>query len=93
MVHQPEFFKVLNNVEPVAVEKVIDPVQPKKEEKKPKAAAAPKPKAAKDDEEEPVEAAPRPKHPCEALGPAKSFPLDEFKRQYSNNETDVSGRC
>ncbi|ORY83492.1 elongation factor 1-gamma 1 [Leucosporidium creatinivorum] len=90
IVHQPEFFKVLNNVEPVAVEKVIDPVQPKKEEKKPKSAPAPKPKAAKDEEEEPVEAAPKAKHPCEALGPAKSFPLDEFKRQYSNNETDVA---
>jgi elongation factor 1-gamma len=61
------------------------PEQPKKEapkkEAKPAAAAA----AAAPAEEEPAEA-PKPKHPLEAL-PKASLPLDEWKRQYSNNET------
>ncbi|GAA95135.1 hypothetical protein E5Q_01790 [Mixia osmundae IAM 14324] len=66
-----------------------------KKEKAPAVAAvkkekAPK-KAAKEEEDEddgplaPPE--PKAKHPCEALGPAKCFPLDELKRQYSNLET------
>lgn len=59
------------------------PEQPKATPKAaPKAAAAP---AAADEEEEPA-AAPKPKHPCEAL-PKASFPLDEYKRFFSNNET------
>jgi elongation factor 1-gamma len=60
-------------------------VAPKKPEQ-PK--AAPKPAAAKPQpqaEEEPAEA-PKPKHPLEAL-PKASMPLDEWKRQYSNQET------
>ncbi|KAK5993213.1 Elongation factor 1-gamma 1 [Cladobotryum mycophilum] len=58
-------------------------VAPKKAEA-PKA-AAPKatPKAA--EPEEPAEA-PKAKHPLEAL-PRATYPLDEWKRQYSNNET------
>jgi len=74
---------------PSLIEKAIVYTPPKKEEKK-KEAAAPKPKEAKpaanDEEEEPVAEAPKAKHPCEAL-PKPAFPLDEFKRQYSNNET------
>ncbi|KAI5956442.1 hypothetical protein KGF54_000917 [Candida jiufengensis] len=65
---------------------------PKKEKKKettpaPAAAkkeAAPK-KAAATEDEEPA-AAPKPKHPLEALGKPKA-PLDEWKRVYSNEET------
>jgi elongation factor 1-gamma len=60
-------------------------VAPKKvEAPKPKKEAAPKaaPQAA---EEEPAEA-PKPKHPLEAL-PRATFPLDEWKRQYSNKDT------
>ncbi|KAK4152926.1 hypothetical protein C8A00DRAFT_44059 [Chaetomidium leptoderma] len=45
-------------------------------------AAAAKPQAAA---EEPTEA-PKPKHPCEALS-KPTIPIDEWKRQYSNNET------
>ncbi|KAF5027317.1 hypothetical protein F66182_561 [Fusarium sp. NRRL 66182] len=53
------------------------PEQPKKEAKK---EAAPAPAA---DAEEAAPAAPKAKHPLEALG-KPSFPLDEWKRQYSN---------
>ncbi|KAL2195046.1 hypothetical protein P885DRAFT_41356 [Corynascus similis CBS 632.67] len=59
-------------------------VAPKKAEQPkpaPKPAAAPKPQA-----EEQEQAAPKPKHPLEAL-PKASFPLDEYKRYYSNNDT------
>ncbi|KAI5961016.1 TEF4 [Candida pseudojiufengensis] len=68
--------------------------QPPKKEKKAKAPAepaakkeaAPK-KAAPAAEEEPEPAAaPKPKHPLEALGKPKA-PLDEWKRVYSNEET------
>ncbi|KAK3501531.1 putative translation elongation factor eEF-1, gamma chain [Neurospora crassa] len=57
----------------------------------PKKAEAPKPAAPKPAAapaaaaEEPAEA-PKPKHPLEAL-PRASFPLDEWKRQYSNIDT------
>ncbi|KAF7544634.1 hypothetical protein G7046_g9747 [Stylonectria norvegica] len=64
----------LTNVAPKKAE------QPKKE-KAPKPAAAP---AAEEEEEAP--AAPKAKHPLELL-PKPSLPLDEFKRQFSNNET------
>ncbi|ORY83493.1 hypothetical protein BCR35DRAFT_265140, partial [Leucosporidium creatinivorum] len=89
VIHQEAYYAVIG-AEPTLVEKAVVYTPPKKEAK-PAAApkAAPAPKAAAE-EEEPVEAAPKAKHPCEALGPAKSFPLDEFKRQYSNNETDVA---
>ncbi|KAK3403502.1 hypothetical protein B0T20DRAFT_401099 [Sordaria brevicollis] len=59
-------------------------VAPKKAEAPKPAAAAPKPAAAPA-AEEPAEA-PKPKHPLEAL-PRASFPLDEWKRQYSNVDT------
>ena len=62
---------------------------PKKPEQPKKAAAAPKPKAKaadEDDDEDEAPAAPKPKHPLEAL-PKATLLLDEWKRQYSNNET------
>ncbi|KAJ2900175.1 Elongation factor 1-gamma 1 [Zalerion maritima] len=59
------------------------PEQPKKEVKK----EAPKSKAAEPKEEEDAAPAPKPKHPLESL-PRASFPLDEWKRYYSNNNTD-----
>ncbi|BGP56708.1 hypothetical protein JCM8202_005816 [Rhodotorula sphaerocarpa] len=88
--HQPHVLGVVGK-EPVLCEKAAVYTPPKKEEK-PKAAQAPKeekPKAAPAAEEE-APAAPKPKHPVEALGQAKSFPLDEWKRQYSNNDTPVA---
>lgn len=61
------------------------PEQPKKEAA-PKAAPKPKPKEVEEDEEEEVKEAPKPKHPLEAL-PKPTLILDEWKRQYSNNDT------
>jgi len=49
----------------------------KKVEAKPAAATA-------DEEEEPAVQEPKAKHPCDLL-PKASIPLDEWKRQYSNN--------
>ncbi|PHH80314.1 hypothetical protein CDD82_1842 [Ophiocordyceps australis] len=60
-------------------------VPPKKTEQ-PKAAAAATPKAAAPAAAAEDEPAPKPKHPCESLEKA-SFPLDEWKRHFSNNET------
>ncbi|KAI9049501.1 hypothetical protein LZ554_006530 [Drepanopeziza brunnea f. sp. 'monogermtubi'] len=57
-----------------------------KKETAPKAAPKPKAKDVEDDEEEEAPAAPKPKHPLEAL-PKPTLVLDEWKRQYSNNDT------
>ena len=59
---------------------------PKKEQSKKE---APKPKAKaveEDDDEEDAPAAPKPKHPLEAL-PKPTLVLDDWKRKYSNEET------
>lgn len=72
-----------------------------KKEKEPKApAAAPAaPKAEKkkaekekdaDEEDDDAKPEPKPKHACDLLPAPTSFPLDEWKRQYSNNDTPVS---
>jgi len=58
---------------------------PKKEQPKPKPKAA----AAAADEEEEDKPAPKPKHPLELL-PRATFVLDEWKRQYSNQDTPVA---
>ena len=63
---------------------------PKKEKEAPKPKEAPKKKEKEEEEEEddvPQEKAP--KHPLGALPPT-SIPIDEWKRQYSNNDTDVA---
>ncbi|KAJ5552796.1 hypothetical protein N7494_002174 [Penicillium frequentans] len=67
--------------EPKFAEECIKYTPPKKEEK-PKPAAAP---AAAAEEDKPAEA-PKAKHPLEALG-KPTLALDEWKRQYSNNDT------
>jgi elongation factor 1-gamma len=63
---------------------------PPKREPKPAAAKAATPKATpkpKDDaEEEPVQEAPKAKHPLEALG-RPTLALDDWKRKYSNEDT------
>jgi elongation factor 1-gamma len=72
-------------------------VAPKKEatskkEKAPKEAPAPKKKEEKKEEEEEDDGIPKekaPKHPLGALPPS-TIPIDEWKRQYSNNDTDVA---
>ncbi|GAA5977053.1 hypothetical protein JCM10908_004838 [Rhodotorula pacifica] len=91
--HQPTVLEVVGS-EPTLCEKAAVYTPPKKEEK-PKAAAAPapkaeKPKAAPAPAEDETPAEPKAKHPCELLGQPKSFPLDEWKRQYSNNDTPVA---
>jgi len=58
------------------------PKQEKPKQEKPKAAAKP----ADDDDEDEAPAAPKAKHPLEAL-PRPTFVLDELKRKYSNEET------
>ncbi|RAK94732.1 translation elongation factor eEF-1 subunit gamma [Aspergillus costaricaensis CBS 115574] len=78
IVNQPAFKAVFEN--PVFVEECIKYTPPKKEEKPkkeaaPAAAAEPKPAEEK-----------KPKHPLEALGRSE-FVLDEWKRQYSNEDT------
>ncbi|KAJ5986708.1 hypothetical protein N7451_011073 [Penicillium sp. IBT 35674x] len=67
--------------EPKFAEECIKYTPPKKEEK-PKPAPAP---AAAAEEDKPAEA-PKAKHPLEALG-KPTLALDEWKRQYSNNDT------
>ncbi|RLV92805.1 Elongation factor 1-gamma 1 [Spathaspora sp. JA1] len=66
-------------------------VPPKKEKKKQEPAAkkeeaAPKKKEAPAADDEEPAAAPKPKHPLEALGKPKAV-LDEWKRVYSNEDT------
>jgi elongation factor 1-gamma len=63
---------------------------PKKEAPKPK--EAPKKKEKEEDvaeEEDDVPKEKAPKHPLAALPPS-TIPIDEWKRQYSNNNTDVA---
>ena len=74
--------------EPVKYTPPAKAPQPKKEAT-PKAAPKPKAKEVEEEEDEPVLEAPRPKHPLEAL-PKPTLALDEWKRQYSNNDTPVS---
>ncbi|KAF3388103.1 Elongation factor 1-gamma 2 [Talaromyces pinophilus] len=67
------------------VEEAIKYTPPKKEEKPKK--EAPKPAAKEEEEEEPdVKPEVKAKHPLEALG-KPTLILDEWKRQYSNNDT------
>lgn len=67
---------------PPAKEKA--PKQEKKEAPKQEKKEKPKP-AAEDEDDEPAPA-PKPKHPIEELGKA-SMPIDEWKRQFKNEET------
>ncbi|PKS05367.1 hypothetical protein jhhlp_008741 [Lomentospora prolificans] len=69
----------LTNTPPKAAPKEVKP----KEAAKPAPAAA---AAAPAESQEAPKEAPKPKHPCEALG-KPALPLDEWKRQYSNSET------
>ncbi|PMD28311.1 40S ribosomal protein S3aE [Hyaloscypha hepaticicola] len=62
------------------------PEQPKKEAAPKKEAPKPKAKEVEEDDEEEAPAAPKPKHPLEVL-PKPTLVLDEWKRQYSNNDT------
>ncbi|QYT05861.1 Elongation factor 1, gamma chain [Trichoderma simmonsii] len=87
IVNQPIYTAVAEKL-PFLETPVLTNTPPKKpEQPKPVAKPAPAPKAA-EEEEEPA-AAPKAKHPLEAL-PKASLPLDEWKRQYSNSETPAA---
>ncbi|KAG6900246.1 hypothetical protein C0993_000887 [Termitomyces sp. T159_Od127] len=79
------------------IEKALQYVPPAKEKKEAKPAAAPAPKAEKKpkekeaDEEEPdVPPEPKVKNPLDDL-PKSTFNLEDWKRQYSNNDTRGAG--
>ncbi|KAI8657402.1 hypothetical protein NCS57_01118300 [Fusarium keratoplasticum] len=83
---QPIFSEVAEQVEFLETPALTNtppkkPEQPKKEAAPKKEKEAPAPAAAPAAEDAP--APPKPKHPLELLG-KPSFPLDEWKRQYSN---------
>ncbi|KAI9300163.1 hypothetical protein BJ944DRAFT_253308 [Cunninghamella echinulata] len=72
--------------------KYTPPKKEKKETKKPEAAQPKKekkPEAAAADAEEAPKPAPKPKSKLDLLPPSK-FIMDEWKRMYSNNNTDVA---
>ncbi|KAM5342680.1 hypothetical protein ACJ41O_013646 [Fusarium nematophilum] len=79
--NQPIFSEVAEKVEFLDAPALTN--TPPKKPEQPKKEAAPKPAAAPAPAAEEAPAAPKPKHPLEALG-KPSFPLDEWKRQYSN---------
>ncbi|KAL3448564.1 hypothetical protein BJX65DRAFT_275007 [Aspergillus insuetus] len=81
IVAQPAFKAVVEN--PVLIEEAIKYTPPKKEEKPKKEAAPAAAAAAPAEEEKPEKKA---KHPLEALG-RPTLVLDEWKRQYSNEDT------
>lgn len=78
-------------VEPLSfIDEAIKNQAPKKEAAPKPAKAAPKPKPVEEeDDEDEAPAAPKAKHPLEALSKA-TIPLDEWKRQYSNSDTPVA---
>ncbi|KAJ4145767.1 hypothetical protein LMH87_004603 [Akanthomyces muscarius] len=83
IVNQPIYSDIVGKVQ--LIDKVALPnVAPKKAEAPKAAPAAAAVPAATEDAP-----APKPKHPCEALG-KPSFALDDFKRYYSNNDTPVA---
>ncbi|KAI6782871.1 Elongation factor 1-gamma-like protein [Emericellopsis cladophorae] len=82
VINQPIYSAVAEKLEFLDEPKLTN-VPPKKAEA-PKAAAKAAPAAAPA-AEEPAEPAPKPKHPCELL-PKSAYPLDDFKRYFSNND-------
>ncbi|KAI0120014.1 eEF1-gamma domain-containing protein [Nemania sp. FL0031] len=93
--NQPIYLAVSKPLEFLDKPKLVN-IPPKKAEPKAKKEKAEKPKAEKPkaapkpapaaEEEEPAPA-PKPKHPIELL-PRSDYPLDEWKRFYSNNPPD-----
>ncbi|KAI0547270.1 hypothetical protein F4679DRAFT_554775 [Xylaria curta] len=94
--NQPIYLNVSKPLEFIETPKLVN-VPPKKAEQpkakkaeqpkaQPKAAPKPAPAAAAAAEEEPAPA-PKPKHPIDLL-PRSEYPLDEWKRFYSNNPAD-----
>ncbi|KAG6826861.1 hypothetical protein H0H92_014119 [Tricholoma furcatifolium] len=95
VVNQPQVKDIFGTIN--YAEKAAQYVPPAKEKKEPKPAAAPAPKAEKkpkkeeeDEEEADVPAEPKAKNPLDDL-PKSTFNLEDWKRQYSNNETRGAG--
>jgi elongation factor 1-gamma len=84
VINQPIYSAVATKLEFLATPALTN-VAPKKEAA-PKPAAAPAAAAAPKAAEDEAAPAPKPKHPIELL-PRATFPLDEWKRQYSNLDT------
>ncbi|KAG9326922.1 hypothetical protein KVV02_001872 [Mortierella alpina] len=97
IVHQPHFKAVAGP--PSLCETALKFTPPKKDTKdtkdkkpkedKPKAEKKPKAKEPEPETEETFEDAPKAKSKLELL-PAAKMPLDEWKRQYSNNDTPIA---
>ncbi|KAF9209043.1 hypothetical protein BGZ49_006587 [Haplosporangium sp. Z 27] len=95
IVNQPNFKAVAGEF--AFCETPLKYVAPKKEatkekkpkEEKPKEEKKPKAKEPEEEKEESFEDAPKPKSKLDLL-PAAKMPLDEWKRQYSNNDTPVA---
>ncbi|KAM4056039.1 elongation factor 1 gamma, conserved domain-containing protein [Hirsutella rhossiliensis] len=83
VVNQPIYSAVAKKLDYLEKPALTNTAPKKAEQPKPAPKPAAAPAAAAADEDAP---APKPKHPCEAL-PKASFPLDEWKRQFSNTET------
>ncbi|KAG0201324.1 Elongation factor 1-gamma [Mortierella sp. GBA30] len=94
IVNQPNFKAVAGDF--TLCETALKYTPPKKDikekkpkEEKPKAAKEEKKPKAEEEAEETFQDAPKPKSKLDLLPPAK-MPLDEWKRQYSNNDTPVA---
>ncbi|KAG6900248.1 hypothetical protein C0993_000889 [Termitomyces sp. T159_Od127] len=92
IINQPQFKDIFEPVE--FVEKVLQYVPPPKERKEPnhppqKAEKKPKEKEGEEDEPD-VPPEPKVKNPLDDL-PKSMFNLEEWKRQYSNNDTRGAG--
>jgi elongation factor 1-gamma len=86
--NQPIYSAVVDKLS--FIDEAIKYTPPKKEPAPKKEVAKPKPKQVEEEEEEDeAPAAPKAKHPLEALTKA-TIPLDEWKRQYSNSDTPVA---
>ncbi|KAF9994095.1 Elongation factor 1-gamma [Entomortierella chlamydospora] len=92
IVNQPNFKDVAGEFKLCETPLKFTPPKKEAKEKKPKEEKPKAEKKPKEPEEEPEESyqdAPKPKSKLDLL-PAAKMPLDEWKRQYSNNDTPVA---
>ena len=88
-VNQPQFSAIMGEVTLCAKMQEAKAPAKVKVEKKKKPAQEPKKKAPKDDADDTPKPAPAGKNPLDLL-PKPKWPIDEWKRQYSNNDTPVA---
>ncbi|KAH9909778.1 eEF1-gamma domain-containing protein [Xylariomycetidae sp. FL2044] len=86
--NQPIYSDVAKPFELLEKPKLTNTPPKKAEQPKKEKAPKPAPAAAAQEEDAPAPA-PKPKHPCESL-PKTEYPLDEWKRYFSNHEEDES---